>query len=77
MEIKVFGPGCHKCRMLEKVTRKAVEKAGIDASVTKVEDMLEIMNLGILTTPALVVDGHVLLKGKVPGVKEMINLLTT
>ena len=76
MDIKVLGPGCHKCKMLEKVTRKAVEEAGIDASVTKVEDMLEIMKLGVLTTPALVVDGNVLLKGKVPGVKEMVKILT-
>ncbi len=76
MEIKVLGPGCQKCKTLEKVTRKAVEEANIDATVIKVEDMLEIMKLGVLTTPALVVNGEVLLKGKVPSVKEMIEILT-
>ena len=76
MEIKVLGTGCAKCKSLEKVTNEAVAKAGVDATVTKVEDIVEIMNYGVMTTPALVVDGKVLVKGKVPSVDEISNLLT-
>ncbi len=57
MEIKVLGTGCAKCKSLEKVTREAIEKTGVNATVTKVEDIVEIMQYGIMTTPALVIDG--------------------
>ena len=76
MEIKVLGTGCTKCKSLEKVTKEAVEKAGITATITKVEDIVEIMNFGVMTTPALVVDGQVLVKGRVPSVDEIAKLLT-
>ncbi len=76
MEIKVLGPGCKKCKTLEEATRKAVAEMGIDANVTKVEDMLEMMKLGVLTTPALVVDGEVVSKGKALSVSEIKELLT-
>ncbi len=75
MEIKVLGSGCARCKQLEKVTIKAVEEGGIDASVVKVEDIAEIMRYGIMVTPALVVDEKVVLKGKIPSVKELIELL--
>lgn len=75
MEIKVLGSGCAKCKTLEKLTREAVAEAGIDATVSKVEDMYEIMRLGVMVTPALVVDGKVLVKGKVPSVSEIKDLL--
>ena len=54
MDIKVLGTGCPKCKALEKATREAVDAAGISASVSKVEDIVEIMNYGVMTTPALV-----------------------
>jgi small redox-active disulfide protein 2 len=76
MDIKVLGTGCPKCKSLEKATREAVAEAGISASVTKVEDIVEIMNFGVMTTPALVVDGKVVMKGKVPSVAEIKSLLT-
>lgn len=76
MEIKVLGTGCAKCKSLEKATREAVEKAGIDATVIKVEDIVEIMQFGVMTTPALVIDGEVMVKGKVPSVSEITKLLT-
>lgn len=75
MEIKVLGTGCTKCKSLEKATLQAVSESGIDATVTKVEDFLEIMKLGVMTTPALVVDGKVLIKGQVPSVAEISRLL--
>jgi small redox-active disulfide protein 2 len=76
MEIKVLGTGCPKCKSLEKVTREAVEQAGIDANVSKVEDIVEIMNYGIMVTPALVINGKVVMKGRVPSVEEIKSLIT-
>jgi small redox-active disulfide protein 2 len=76
MEIKILGPGCPKCKTLEKLTREVVEQNGIEATVTKVEDIVEIMNYGIMTTPALVVDDKVVLKGRVPSFDELRKILT-
>ena len=76
MEIKVLGTGCTKCKSLEEVTREAVAKTGVNATITKVEDIVEIMKFGIMTTPALVIDGKVVVKGKVPSVDEISKLLT-
>lgn len=75
MEIKVLGTGCAKCKTLEKSTIEAVSQSGIDATVTKVEDFIEIMKLGVMTTPALVIDGEVLVKGRVPSVAEISQLI--
>ena len=52
MEIKVLGTGCKKCNTLEKVTRETISEAGIDATITKIEDIFQIMQLGVMTTPA-------------------------
>jgi len=76
MEIKILGPGCPKCKTLEKLTREVVEEYGIDATVTKVEDIVAIMNYGVLTTPALVIDEKVVLKGRVPSPDELKSILT-
>lgn len=76
MEIKVLGTGCAKCKALEKATKEAVEKTGVNATVTKEEDIVEIMQFGVMTTPALVIDGEIVVKGKVPSVDELSKLLT-
>lgn len=76
MEILILGPGCQKCKTLEKLTREVVEENGIDATVTKVDDIAEIMKYGVMTTPALVVDGKVELKGRVPSPGEIKQILT-
>jgi small redox-active disulfide protein 2 len=76
MEIKILGTGCAKCKALEKATKEAVEKTGLNATITKVEDIVEIMQFGVMTTPALVVDGEIKVKGKVPSVEELSKLLT-
>ncbi len=76
MEIKVLGTGCAKCKTLEKATIEAVEKTGIDAIVTKEEDIMKIMEYGVMTTPALVIDEKVVVKGKVPSVEEITELIT-
>jgi small redox-active disulfide protein 2 len=76
MEIKILGSGCSKCKTLEKLTRQVVEQNGIDASISKVEDIMEIMKYGVMATPALVVDGKVEIKGRVPSLEEIKEVLT-
>ena len=76
MEIKILGTGCPKCKTLEKLTREVVEQNGIDATISKVEDIVEIMKYGVMTTPALVVDGKVEIKGRVPSSDEIKKVLT-
>lgn len=76
MEIKILGTGCQKCKTLEKLTREVVEQNGIDAGITKVEDIMEIMKYGVMATPALVVNGKVEIKGRVPSSDEIKQLLT-
>lgn len=76
MDIKVLGTGCPKCKTLEKLTRDAVEELGIDAQITKVEDIMEIMKYNVMKTPALVVDGKVVVKGSIPSYDALKKLLS-
>ena len=76
MIIEVLGTGCPKCKALEKAVREVVEQNGIDADIRKVEDIVEIMKFNVMTTPALVVDGKVVVKGRVPSNQELKELLT-
>jgi small redox-active disulfide protein 2 len=76
MEIKILGAGCPKCKTLEEITRKVVKDNGIDATVTKIEDIVEIMKFNIMTTPALVVNEKVVSKGRIPSVAEIKQFLT-
>ncbi len=76
MEIKILGTGCPKCKTLEKMTQEVVEQNGIKATITKVEDIMEIMKYGIMTTPALVVNEKVEIKGRVPSADEIKQVLT-
>lgn len=76
MEIKILGTGCPKCKTLEKLTREVVEQNSIDANVTKVDDIVEIMKYGVMSTPALVVDEKVVIKGRVPSFEEIQQVLT-
>lgn len=71
MEIKVLGPGCPKCQQTEKHVREAIQEAGIDASVVKVKDVMDIAKHGVFMTPAVVVDGEVKAVGKVPSKDEI------
>jgi len=76
MEIKILGTGCPKCKNLEKVTRDVVEANGFDAEITKVEDIMEIMSYSVMSTPALVVNGKVEVKGRVPSADEIKQILS-
>jgi len=75
MEIKILGTGCPKCKSLEKITREVVEQNNISATITKVEDIMDIMNYGVMSTPALVVNEKVEIKGRIPSSDEIINVL--
>lgn len=76
MDIKILGTGCAKCKNLEQATRDVVVNLGLDAQVSKVEDIMDIMGYGVATTPALVIDGKVMVKGRVPSKDEIAKLLT-
>ena len=76
LEIKILGTGCPKCKSLDKVTRKVVEEAGLEANIEKVEDIMEIMKFGIISTPGLVVNGEVKVSGRLPSEKEIKSLIT-
>ena len=76
MEIKILGTGCPKCKSLERATREVVAQNNIDATITKVEDIMEIMNFNVMTTPALVVNGKVVVKGRIPSNDELKQILT-
>jgi len=75
MKIKVLGTGCPNCKALEKKTNEAVQELGIKATITKEEDIMRIIEYGVMHTPALVVDEKVLVSGRVPSKKELIKLL--
>ncbi|MDD4256984.1 MAG: thioredoxin family protein [Bacteroidales bacterium] len=75
MDIKILGTGCSKCKALEEATRKAVAEMNVDAQITKIEDITEILNYGIMTTPALVIDGKIVLKGRVATVEEIKKII--
>ncbi|HEX9600770.1 MAG TPA: thioredoxin family protein [Mariniflexile sp.] len=76
MEIKVLGTGCAKCKALEKSVYNSLAELHIEAEVSKVEDIMQIMQYGVMHVPALVIEGKVVLSGRVPGDKELKNLLT-
>lgn len=75
MEIKVLGPGCSKCKTTFQVVEKVVKENNVDATLTKVDDIMEMMNYNIMTTPAVVVDEVVKMKGKVPTESDVKQLL--
>lgn len=76
MEIKILGTGCSKCKTLEKATREAVKELGVHANIEKEEDIMKIMEYGVMNTPALVIDGKVVTSGRVPNEKDLKSLLT-
>ncbi|MDM8215995.1 thioredoxin family protein [Desulfovibrio piger] len=76
MEIKVLGPGCAKCKEAEDIVRTAVRDAGSDARVEKVTDLREMMALGVMATPAVVIDGKIKCTGRVPTPAEVREWIT-
>lgn len=75
MKIEILGTGCSKCKALEVAVKQAVAKVGGFHEVIKVEDIVAIMNYGVMSTPALVIDGEVKSSGKILGIEEIIGFL--
>jgi len=75
MQILVIGPGCHKCKTLALLAEQAVTELGVSAEITKVTDLKQIMALGVMTTPALAVNGTVKVTGRVPTVPQIKAML--
>ena len=75
MILEVLGTGCAKCKMLHESVLKAVAETGVQAEVRKIEDIAAILERGVLSTPALVKDGKVLVAGRIPSPKEIASWL--
>ena len=74
-KVKILGMGCPKCQATLKNVEEALQRLGIEAEVTKVEDLAEITSRGVMVTPALVIDGEIKVSGRVPSVIEIGALL--
>jgi len=75
MKIKVLGTGCPKCKQLEENARKALEETGKKEEIEKVTDLNKIIEAGVMTTPALVIDEKVVCSGSIPTKEEIKKLL--
>ena len=73
--VKILGSGCAKCNQLEAATREALTQLGMDSTIDHVTDFTQIAAYGVMTTPALVIDGKVVSYGKVLKVEEVVNIL--
>ena len=74
-DIKVLGTGCAKCNALEANTVEALKRLEIDEPIEHVKDIVEIAKLGVMSTPALLVDGKILFTGKVATVEEIVTAI--
>ncbi len=76
MKIEILGTGCAKCKTLYDNAKKALEESGRSAELVKVEDIPTIMKYGVMSTPALVIDGQVKFSGKLASVGEIKDMLS-
>ena len=77
MDISVLGPGCRNCSLLEKRVHEALAQLGQEHNVVKVTDYDEIFAMGVIATPGLVINGDVVVSGKVPTVSHLVSVLTS
>jgi small redox-active disulfide protein 2 len=76
MNVEILGPGCPRCKKLAQNVNRAVEQLGADAvEVSKVEDDMEIIDRGVMHTPAVAVDGEIVVEGEVPDVDALTEIL--
>ncbi len=71
MDIKVLGTGCPKCEQAVKIVKETIDEVKIEASVEKITDIMKIAGYGVLTMPAVVIDGEVKSAGKIPSKDEI------
>ena len=74
-KIQVLGTGCSKCKQLAEVARLAAERVGRPFEIEKVTDVMRFADFGVMTTPALVIDGEVKVAGKVPSIDQVVQML--
>ena len=74
-EVLVLGPGCSKCKETYRVVERVIAENHLDVKLSKIEDIAEMMSYNIMTTPAVVVDGSVKIKGHVPTADEVKKIL--
>ena len=74
--IKILGTGCPKCKQTTAVVQDVVQENNIDATIEKVEDIMKIMEYNVMSTPAIVIDEEIAIKGRVPSKKEVLELLS-
>lgn len=75
MEIKVIGTGCEKCDKLYNNVKDALEELGIQANLEKVEDLMDIVKLGVMSSPSLMIDGKLVVAGRIAKKSEIIKFL--
>jgi len=75
-KLQILGSGCPKCHKLAELTERAAKDLGIEYEIEKVTDINQITSFGVIMTPALVVDGHVKVSGKVPNVESIKKLIS-
>ncbi|MGB9715630.1 MAG: thioredoxin family protein [Thermodesulfovibrionales bacterium] len=76
MKIQVAGPGCPRCHETEKNVREACSQLNLDADIQHVYDIKEIAKLGVIFTPAVIIDGKIVTSGKIPSVEELKKILS-
>lgn len=74
--IKILGTGCQKCKTLKKLTEEVITENNLQATIEKVEDIMKIMDYNVMTTPAIVVDEKVVVKGRIPKKEEILKFIT-
>lgn len=74
--IKILGTGCPKCKQTTAIVQDVVNENNIDATIEKVEDIMKIIEYNVLSTPAIVIDEEIMIKGRVPSKKEVLELLS-
>ena len=75
MNIKVIGSGCDKCDKVYALVQEAVDELALDAEIEKVEDLIEIVKLGVMSAPSIMIDGKVVISGQVPTKEKIKKIL--
>lgn len=75
MNIKILGTGCPKCKKLEELVRETIKELSVEAQIEKIDDLNQILSFGVMLTPALVIDGKVILSGRVPSSTEIKEII--
>jgi len=76
MKIEILGTGCAKCKKTEKLVKKVTSDLGLDVEIVKIEDLQEIIDRGVMMTPAVIINGDLKIAGHVPSTDELKKILT-